>query len=153
MAVANFPANFPNGPIVDPATGLMAPGLNGTYFFLALFNRTGGPGGVPLVRRTAFDGLTAGMLPGSRRILGPYVLPAEYNRVTYGPALLPKLTPGDDIWVWNDSSLPIEILPFAGAKINKLAPGAPFSVPADTIAWFQVWDFLQVVVPLMTVIT
>ncbi|PWT75074.1 MAG: hypothetical protein C5B60_05835 [Chloroflexi bacterium] len=60
---AKFPANFPNGPIVDPTTGHMAPGLNGTYFFLALFNRTGGPGGVPLAQRLVVDGIARGMSP------------------------------------------------------------------------------------------
>lgn len=69
MATGNFPTNFPNGPIVTPETGRLAPGQNGTFFMLALFNRTGGPSGTgatPAVarQRTVADGLTISMLSG-----------------------------------------------------------------------------------------
>lgn len=56
--LGHFPANFPNGPIVEPNSGRMAVGLNGTYFFLALFNRTGGGAGMPVTQRAAVNGLT-----------------------------------------------------------------------------------------------
>lgn len=81
MATGQFPTNFPNGPIVDPQTGLMAVGHNGTYFFLALFNRTGGPGGVPLTRQTA-EGLTIDML--RRPADGPVTQRQPVNGLTIG---------------------------------------------------------------------
>lgn len=64
MALTNFPANFPVGPMVDPNTGMLSPGPDGMFFLLALFNRTGGPsGGITATQaRTSANGLTIGAL-------------------------------------------------------------------------------------------
>lgn len=63
----NFPTNFPNGPFVNPSSGRLSPGQNGTFFLLQLWNRTGGASGDGTAAiRTAARGLTPEALRAAR---------------------------------------------------------------------------------------
>lgn len=110
-------------------------------FMQAAFNRTGAGTGTS---STANTGLVAGGLNQSTAT----VLASDWNRVDTGSGgvVMPAMQQGNDITVWNNTSGPVNVYPFSGAAIGTGVPNAPHSLPANMIAYYQVWSPTQVVI-------
>jgi len=139
MSFQSFQQNYQKTrPLVDPKTGILT--VDGDYLLLALWNRTGlGSGIVPVVSPP----LTA---TGSSQsdALG---LIADWNDVETVPAssgvIMPPMSPGNDITVFNGSGTTLNVYPFLGAKIDTGAVNAPFPLIAGERRCFQCWGTTQ----------
>ena len=127
--IQSFPTNFPasNTPIVDDKGAMSIPGM---AFFRALFNRTGQDSGSAYATANALA--SAGTTQATA-----LVLTADWNNITAVVSgtgvLLPALTQGQMVWVFNnDSANNLNVYPPSGASITyssvTSAVNSPISV-------------------------
>jgi hypothetical protein len=147
MSFRSFPTSMVQGALIVPQSGQPT---NFFYkFLLALFNSAGGGDGiVPVVS----GALTA---EGNSQQTA-LVLAADWNLVETVPAgsgvVMPALSPGNDITVWNASGSNLNVYPFAGAAINAGAANAAYVLAPGDLAYFQCWSTTQLIVTYQTAI-
>jgi hypothetical protein len=138
MSFQAFPYNFPTGSFLDSKTG--RPTQDWWRFLLSLFNRSGaGDGIVPQVS----GALTA---QGSNQT-SALTLGNDWNNVQNVPSgsgvVMPSMSPGNDIWVFNSAAASVNVYPFSGATIDQLGPNAPFVLAQNKLRCFQCWTTTQ----------
>jgi hypothetical protein len=128
-----FPTSFPQPPVaVVNRDGSLT--NDGASFLLALFNRTGGAGGVPqtVSPQSAASGATQA---------DATLLSESWARITDVPVgsgvVLSAMQPGEMQLVSNGGVNNLLVYPPAGYSMNALGVDAPFTLPSDTMQVFM----------------
>jgi hypothetical protein len=121
-------------PVVGPGGGMVNPFY---YLLVALFNRTGGQGGVPF---TVGNSLAAS---GSGQT-NALVLVNDYNEVLTGTGgvQLAALQPGQTQIVYNATGASIIVYPTPGGQIDTNTPNAGITLANGTTASFTAYEIL-----------
>jgi hypothetical protein len=118
LTIYPYPLPPAQTPLVDPQTGALS--LNGRQLLLALLNRTGGSSGAPSVG----VGLVVGATPFN--IVNDW---SEFDTVPSGGiAIIPELTVGAEIIVFNGGVADLHITPQPDTQIDALGLGGAYSL-------------------------
>lgn len=139
MSFQGFPYKFPQGPLVNPASGMHT--TDGRNFQLSLFNRTGGSNGIG-------PNVNTGLIAQGNRQTNALQLGADWNQVDSAAAgtgvQLPMMKPGNDITVVNNTGNSLTVYPFGGAQIDNGAINEPVTLAPGEQRYFQTWTTTQV---------
>jgi hypothetical protein len=120
LTIYPYPLPPAQTPIVDPQTGALT-SKDGRYLILALLNRTGGSSGAPSV------GVGLVVVAGTPfNIVNDW---SEFDTVPAGGiAVIPELTVGAEIIVFNGGVADLHVTPQPDTQIDALGLGGAYSL-------------------------